>query len=103
MSHGKLFYRLADGTNGKVVHEFFESMARVHNLKGSVIVLDNHAAHYTLGVQELLHDLGAELLFTPPASSILNPIEVGYFLEILISFVNINLITPFILGTLGGY
>jgi hypothetical protein len=47
MSRGKLFYRLADGTNGKVVHEFFESMARVHNLKGSVIVLDNHAAHYT--------------------------------------------------------
>ena len=47
MSRGKLFYRLADGTNGKVVYEFFESMARVHNLKGSVIVLDNHAANYT--------------------------------------------------------
>ena len=27
-------------------------------------------------MQELLHDLGAELLFTPPASSILNSIEV---------------------------
>ena len=92
MSHGKLFYRIADGTNGKVVREFFASMARAHNLRGSVIVLDNHAAHSTLGVQELLHDEGAELLFLPPASSVLNPIEVSYFLELPILLVSNNLI-----------
>ena len=75
MSDSKFFYRVSDGTNRKVVVEFFESMARAHDLRHTVIVLDNHRSHHTIDVQELCHSLGAELLFTPLASSVLNPIE----------------------------
>ena len=42
---------------------------------GSVIVLDNHRAHYKQSVLDMLQDQGAELLFLPPATSIMNPIE----------------------------
>ena len=76
MSPGKLFCRLSNGTNGKVVYEFFASMARAHDLRGATIILDNHSAHYNKGVLELMEQVGAELLFLPPASSTLNCIEV---------------------------
>ena len=51
-------------------------MAKEHDLSGNVMVLDNHAAHLSRKVRELFEDLGCELLFLPPATSILNPIEV---------------------------
>ena len=38
--------------------------------------MDNHLAHHSHVVKEFFEDLGCELLFLPPATSILNPIEV---------------------------
>ena len=76
MTNDKLYFRLADGTNTKVVNEFFVSMAQAHNLSGTTIVLDNHPAHvHNRALQELMQGLGAELLFLPQSSSVLNPIE----------------------------
>ena len=51
-------------------------MSEEHNLGGAVIVLDNHRAHLSGKVKELFADLQCELLFLPPATSVLNPIEV---------------------------
>ena len=51
-------------------------MAEEHDLRGAVIVLDNHRAHLSRQVTELFEELRCELLFLPPASSVLNPIEV---------------------------
>ena len=75
MTSEKFYYRLADGTNSYTVKEFFTSMTKQHELVGSVIVMDNHRAHYNKEVLEFLQANGAELLFLPPATSIMNPIE----------------------------
>lgn len=37
--------------------------------------MDNLGAHYALGVRELIEARGASILFQPPCSSELNPIE----------------------------
>lgn len=55
---------------------FFKEMAELHNLCGAVVVLDNHLSHHSRIVKELFAELKCELLFLPPATSILNPIEV---------------------------
>ena len=55
---------------------FFKAMAEEHDLFGNCIVLDNHLAHHSHVVKGLFEELKCELLFLPPATSILNPIEV---------------------------
>ena len=76
MSAGHFFYRLGESTNREVVFKFFEQLAQAYDLQGSVVVLDNHRAHHVEEVTGLLRSKGAETLFLPPATSILNPIEV---------------------------
>ena len=75
MTSEQFYFRLADGTNGHTVLEYFTSMAAKHKLSGALIIMDNHRAHYKDVVLELLLSEGAELLFLPPASSVMNPIE----------------------------
>lgn len=76
LCRGKLFTKLAEGTTKETVEAFFKEMADEHDLCGSVVVLDNHLAHHSKAVKELFAELKCELLFLPPATSILNPIEV---------------------------
>ena len=76
LSYGKLFYRIAPTTNSETVFEFFNQMRLEHELRGTVLVMDNHRAHWSHRVRDLLEAQGCELLFLPPASSVLNPIEV---------------------------
>lgn len=66
---------MAPTTNADTVYQFFTAMSARHNLAGTVLVLDNHRAHMTGKVLELFQELQFQLLFLPPASSILNPIE----------------------------
>ena len=54
LSYGKLFTRLAPTTNKVVVHKFFQEMAEDHSLRGTVMVLDNHRAHWSHDVRDLL-------------------------------------------------
>ena len=42
---------------------------------GSFLVLDNHKSHHSLGVTNLAHSMGLELLYLPPTASELNPVE----------------------------
>lgn len=44
--------------------------------KGDVVVLDNLRAHHTDGVKEAIEAAGASILYLPPYSPELNPIEL---------------------------
>ena len=46
--------------------------------KGDVVVLDNLAAHKVAGVREAVRATGASLLYLPPYSPDLNPIEQAF-------------------------
>jgi transposase len=46
--------------------------------KGDVVVLDNLAAHKVAGVREAIRARGASLLYLPPYSPDLNPIEQAF-------------------------
>src|SRR3546814_10586994 len=43
--------------------------------KGDVVVMDNLAAHKVAGVREAIAAVGASILYLPPYSPDLNPIE----------------------------
>lgn len=45
---------------------------------GDVVVMDNLRAHYTDGVQERIEAVGASVLYLPPYSPELNPIEQAW-------------------------
>jgi len=45
---------------------------------GDVVVMDNLSSHKVQGVSERLHARGAELLYLPPYSPDLNPIEKAW-------------------------
>ncbi len=42
---------------------------------GDIVVMDNLRTHHIQDVRELLHDAGADVLYSPPYSPDLNPIE----------------------------
>jgi len=46
--------------------------------KGDVVVLDNLGAHKVTGVREAIRATGASLLYLPPYSPDLNPIEQAF-------------------------
>ena len=45
---------------------------------GDIVVMDNLAAHKVLGVRHLIEGAGAKLLYLPPYSPDLNPIELAF-------------------------
>jgi transposase len=45
---------------------------------GDVVVMDNLAAHKVAGVREAIAAIGARLLYLPPCSPDLNPIEQAF-------------------------
>jgi transposase len=45
---------------------------------GDVVVMDNLSSHKVAGVRELIEGAGAELLYLPPYSPDLNPIEKAW-------------------------
>lgn len=46
--------------------------------RGDVVVMDNLRAHYAEEVREAIENVGASLLFLPPYSPELNPIELTW-------------------------
>ena len=54
LSYGKFFFRIAPKTNAETVYEFFKQMGEEHNTGGNVVVLDNHRAHLSHQVRDLL-------------------------------------------------
>lgn len=75
-----LKYILTEKTTICNVEQFFNHIEWCVE-RGSVMVLDNHAAHKSLRIKNLASRMGIDLLFMPPTASELNPVECmwGYF------------------------
>jgi transposase len=65
-------------TNGPVFLAFIEQMLCPLRRPGQVVVMDNLSAHKVKGVREAIEAAGARLLYLPPYSPDLNPIEQAW-------------------------
>jgi transposase len=61
--------------NGEIFRAYVEQMLAPSLEPGDVVVLDNLPAHKVTGVDEAIRAVGASLLYLPPYSPDLNPIE----------------------------
>jgi transposase len=68
--------------DGPINGEIFLAYVRQHLVptlqSGDVVILDNLASHKRIGVREAIEAVGATLLFLPPYSPDLNPIENAF-------------------------
>jgi transposase len=68
-----------EGTlNGQVFLFFLEHFLCPLLRSGHIVILDNATAHLVEGVRELIESKGARLLYLPPYSPDLNPIELAW-------------------------
>jgi transposase len=75
-SDGVLAPCVLDGSmNGEVFRAYVEQMLTPSLRPDDVVVLDNLPAHKVAGVREAIQAVGASLLYLPPYSPDLNPIE----------------------------
>lgn len=64
--------------NMQIFEVYIETQLAPELLKGDVVILDNVAFHKSKRAEELVRERGAWLLFLPPYSPDLNPIEMAY-------------------------
>ena len=68
---------VVDGAvNGDVFEAFVQHVLLPELRRGDVIVMDNLSSHKRKTVRELIESVGARLVFLPPYSPDLNPIEL---------------------------
>lgn len=68
---------VVDGAvNGDLFEAFVEQVLVPALTVGDIVVMDNLSSHKRPRVQELIEAAGAELLYLPPYSPDLNPIEM---------------------------
>lgn len=68
---------VVDGAVNGDIFEAFVAQALVPELKrGDVVIMDNLSSHKRARTRELIQSVGATLLFLPPYSPDLNPIEM---------------------------
>ncbi|TPR10100.1 RNase H family protein [Aspergillus niger] len=82
---GVVLFRIFNGTTDAVVfEEFIEDLLRYcrkYPEERSVLVMDNAAFHHSERVEQLCSEKGVKLIFLPPYSPDLNPIE-EFFAEL---------------------
>lgn len=61
--------------NGNTFLAYIEQVLAPTLMPGDIVVLDNLSAHKVAGVRETIESAGAQLLYLPPYSPDLNPIE----------------------------
>ena len=66
------------GTNKAVFEAYVEQVLAPSLRPGQVVVMDNLSAHKGEEARELIEERGCELLFLPPYSPDLNPIEEAF-------------------------
>lgn len=64
--------------NGRIFETWIETQLAPTLTKGDVVILDNVAFHKSPRAEELVRAKGAWLLFLPPYSPDLNPIEMAF-------------------------
>ena len=66
-------------TDGEIFLAYLDQVLCPKLTSGDVVILDNLAAHKVSGVRQRIEACGAELLYLPPYSPDLNPIEKAWF------------------------
>jgi transposase len=69
---------VAGATDGDVFRTFVERVLVPKLRRGDRVVLDNLSAHKAVGIPETIARAGAQLLYLPPYSPDLNPIELAW-------------------------
>jgi transposase len=69
---------IEEATDGDIFLAYIEQVLGPKLRPGDVVVMDNLSAHKVAGVEELIQAAGAELLYLPPYSPDLNPIEKAW-------------------------
>lgn len=64
--------------NGTLFRAYVEQMLAPTLEPGDVVVMDNLGSHKVAGVREAIEACGAQLLYLPPYSPDLNPIEQAF-------------------------
>ncbi len=68
---------VVDGAiNGDVFEAFVEQVLAPQLSPGDVVIMDNLSSHKRIRTRELIEETGARLVFLPPYSPDLNPIEL---------------------------
>ena len=65
-------------THGEVFTAYVEQVLGPKLKPGDTVVLDNLSAHKVAGIRESIENCGAHLLYLPPYSPDLNPIEPAW-------------------------
>lgn len=66
-------------TDGEVFLTYLEQVLCPKLARGAVVIMDNLSAHKIAGIRNMIEDCGATLLYLPPYSPDLNPIEKAWF------------------------
>jgi transposase len=69
---------IPEPTDGDIFLAYVEQALCPRLRPGQVVILDNLSAHKVAGVRELIEATGARLLYLPPYSPDLNPIEQAW-------------------------
>jgi len=64
--------------NRRIFETYVETQLALTLRRGDVVILDNFAAHKSQKVEQMVRAKGAWLLFLPPYSPDLNPIEMAF-------------------------
>jgi len=64
--------------NGDLFRAYVEQVLAPTLKKGDVIVMDNYSVHKMTGILDPIYAKGAQVLFLPPYSPDLNPIEMAW-------------------------
>lgn len=64
--------------NGDVFTAFIEHVLRPTLHRGEIVIMDNLSAHKVHGVREAIESVGASVVYLPPYSPDLNPIELAF-------------------------
>ena len=78
-SNGVRCSTMVDGAvNGDVFEAFVKQVLLPQLNAGDVVILDNLSSHRRASTQALIESAGAQMLFLPPYSPDLNPIELVF-------------------------
>jgi transposase len=64
--------------NGKIFRAYVEQFLAPTLAPGDIVIMDNLASHKVAGVRQAIEACGASLLYLPPYSPDLNPIEQSF-------------------------
>ena len=65
-------------TTATVFEAYLEKMLAPSLRRGQIVVVDNLGAHKSAKVRALIEEMGCQLLYLPPYSPDLNPIEEAF-------------------------